>query len=251
MSSAPTGLPSTRNWTPPMPLASDAVAVRLVVPVTVAPLAGAVSETMGGVVSVRGRRRHAHLVRVGGDVAGGVVGPDRVGVGGRGGDGRVGEARPGDFADLVAVAEDPVARNALVVAACRPGEGHLRRRHGARREVARRRRRLGVGHRRNHLDRGQVPAVVGRRGVVQGHGRGGEGDGGGRALHPQRVAGRGQGTRRPWSGWRRRCAPPPGPSRCRRPRPRSRRGWCSARPRAPRSRRWPPRPHRRRPGRRR
>src|SRR6185295_5338895 len=37
VSSAPTGLPSRRNWTPAIPLASEAVAERLIVPDTVAP----------------------------------------------------------------------------------------------------------------------------------------------------------------------------------------------------------------------
>ena len=51
MSSAPRLLPSKRNCTPTTPTLSDAVAVTLIVPETVAPFAGAVSEMAGAVVS--------------------------------------------------------------------------------------------------------------------------------------------------------------------------------------------------------
>src|SRR6202008_2909062 len=51
VSSAPTLLPSTRNCTPATATLSPAVAVRLVVPDTVAPAAGAVTDTVGGVMS--------------------------------------------------------------------------------------------------------------------------------------------------------------------------------------------------------
>ena len=51
MSSAPRFAPSRRNWTPATPTLSEAVAVTFVVPETVAPWAGAVTETVGGVVS--------------------------------------------------------------------------------------------------------------------------------------------------------------------------------------------------------
>ena len=51
VSSAPSGLPSRRNWTPAIPLASLALAATVVAPLTVAPAAGAVIVTVGGVVS--------------------------------------------------------------------------------------------------------------------------------------------------------------------------------------------------------
>ena len=51
VSSAPRFAPSRRNWTPTTPTLSDALAVTVVVPVTVAPFAGAVMLTVGGVVS--------------------------------------------------------------------------------------------------------------------------------------------------------------------------------------------------------
>jgi len=50
---APTATPSTRNCTFATPPASEAVALSGTVPVTVAPAAGAVSETVGGVVSAQ------------------------------------------------------------------------------------------------------------------------------------------------------------------------------------------------------
>src|SRR3977135_1438246 len=53
MSSAPSGAPSTNNCTPATPTLSDALAVTLRVPLTVAPLAGAVMPTVGGVVSLK------------------------------------------------------------------------------------------------------------------------------------------------------------------------------------------------------
>ncbi len=51
MSSDPTLLPSTVNWTPATPTLSDAFAVIVTVPVRVWPAVGAVTETVGGVVS--------------------------------------------------------------------------------------------------------------------------------------------------------------------------------------------------------
>src|SRR5437899_1048375 len=53
VSSVPRFAPSSRNWTPATPTLSDAVAVIVVVPETVAPLAGAVTLTVGGVVSLK------------------------------------------------------------------------------------------------------------------------------------------------------------------------------------------------------
>ena len=52
VSSAPTLAPSTLNCTPTTPTLSDALAERVTFPETVAPPAGAVSETVGLVVSV-------------------------------------------------------------------------------------------------------------------------------------------------------------------------------------------------------
>src|SRR5688572_26683673 len=49
VSSAPTGEPSTKNWTPTTPMLSDALAVTVTVPDTVAPDAGAVIRTDGAV----------------------------------------------------------------------------------------------------------------------------------------------------------------------------------------------------------
>ena len=55
MSSVERLAPSSRNWTPDTPTLSEAVAVTVVdVPATVAPLTGAVIETVGGVVSPAG-----------------------------------------------------------------------------------------------------------------------------------------------------------------------------------------------------
>src|SRR2546426_1044200 len=51
MSSTPTSAPSRRDWTPTTPTLSDALALIVVVPETVAPAAGAVRLTVGGVVS--------------------------------------------------------------------------------------------------------------------------------------------------------------------------------------------------------
>src|SRR5436189_15617 len=51
VASAPRLAPSSLNWTPTTPTLSAAVALTVVVPVTVAPPAGAVIETVGGVVS--------------------------------------------------------------------------------------------------------------------------------------------------------------------------------------------------------
>src|SRR5438045_3371345 len=53
VSSAPTFAPSSRNWTPTTPTLSDAVALIAVVPLTVAPPAGAVTLTVGAVVSLK------------------------------------------------------------------------------------------------------------------------------------------------------------------------------------------------------
>ena len=54
VSSAPIAAPSARNVTPARPPASAALAETATVPVTVAPFAGAVSDTVGGVVSPGG-----------------------------------------------------------------------------------------------------------------------------------------------------------------------------------------------------
>src|SRR5207245_2084060 len=51
VSSAPMLAPSTLNWTPATPTLSAALAVTVTVPETVAPLAGEVMLTVGGVVS--------------------------------------------------------------------------------------------------------------------------------------------------------------------------------------------------------
>jgi hypothetical protein len=51
VSGAPTFAPSTVNWTLCTPTLSEAFALTVVVPLTTAPLAGAVSETVGSVVS--------------------------------------------------------------------------------------------------------------------------------------------------------------------------------------------------------
>src|SRR5260221_10449981 len=52
VSSTPRLLPSTRNCTPATPTLSDAVALTVVVPDTVAPFAGELMLTLGAVVSV-------------------------------------------------------------------------------------------------------------------------------------------------------------------------------------------------------
>ena len=54
MSSLPTAEPSTKNWTPATPTLSEALAVTVNVPETVAPAAGEVMPTVGGVVSGAG-----------------------------------------------------------------------------------------------------------------------------------------------------------------------------------------------------
>src|SRR5262249_43231029 len=51
VSSAPRAAPSSRNWTATTPTVSAAFADTVTVPVAVDPLAGAVIETVGGVVS--------------------------------------------------------------------------------------------------------------------------------------------------------------------------------------------------------
>ena len=51
MSSPPRLLPSSLNWTPATPLASEAEAPTAVLPATVSPFPGAVMETVGAVVS--------------------------------------------------------------------------------------------------------------------------------------------------------------------------------------------------------
>jgi hypothetical protein len=51
VSSAAKSAPLTLNWTPATPLSSDAVALMLIVPETVAPEAGDVMLTVGGMVS--------------------------------------------------------------------------------------------------------------------------------------------------------------------------------------------------------
>ena len=51
VSSAPSGVPPSRNCTPTTPTLSDALALTVTLPETVALLAGAVIETVGGVVS--------------------------------------------------------------------------------------------------------------------------------------------------------------------------------------------------------
>src|SRR5438552_4087738 len=53
VSSAPTFAPSSRNCTPTTPTLSDALAVIVVVPLTVAPPTGAVTLTVGAVVSLK------------------------------------------------------------------------------------------------------------------------------------------------------------------------------------------------------
>src|SRR6267378_1828328 len=50
VSSTPRLAPSSRNWTPATPTLSDALAVTVMVPLTVAPVAGAVIVTAAGVV---------------------------------------------------------------------------------------------------------------------------------------------------------------------------------------------------------
>ena len=55
VSSAPRFAPSSLNCTPATPPASEAVACRVTAPETVEPFAGAVTETVGGVVSVERR----------------------------------------------------------------------------------------------------------------------------------------------------------------------------------------------------
>src|SRR6266705_317473 len=52
VSSAPSAAPSNRNCTPATPTLSEASALTLIVPDTVAPFAGAVIDTVGGVVSL-------------------------------------------------------------------------------------------------------------------------------------------------------------------------------------------------------
>src|SRR5882724_8653203 len=51
VASTPRLAPSRRNWTPATPTVSAALAVTVMVPLTVAPVAGAVMLTVGGVVS--------------------------------------------------------------------------------------------------------------------------------------------------------------------------------------------------------
>ena len=51
VSSAPAGDPFTKNWTPATPTLSEALADSVTVPETVAPFDGAVTDTVGGVVS--------------------------------------------------------------------------------------------------------------------------------------------------------------------------------------------------------
>src|SRR5437867_3342027 len=51
VSSAPTGAPSSRNCTPTTPTLSEAFAVTVTAPLTVAALLGPVTLTVGGVVS--------------------------------------------------------------------------------------------------------------------------------------------------------------------------------------------------------
>jgi len=54
VSSAPRFAPSSLNWTPVTPTLSDAVADTVVIPEMVAPVVGAVRETVGNVVSPEG-----------------------------------------------------------------------------------------------------------------------------------------------------------------------------------------------------
>ncbi len=51
MSSAPRLIPSSLNWTPVTPMLSAAVAVVVTLPATVALFAGAVTDTVGAVLS--------------------------------------------------------------------------------------------------------------------------------------------------------------------------------------------------------
>jgi hypothetical protein len=62
VTSAPTWVPSTRNLTPTTPTLSLAWTDRVVVPDTVAPAAGAVADTVGGVVSATVKLTAAEVV---------------------------------------------------------------------------------------------------------------------------------------------------------------------------------------------
>ena len=72
MSSAPRLLPSSLNWTPSTATLSDASAVTVTGPETVAPAAGAVIDTVGGVVSAVTTALASF--DAGAEVAGGVLG---------------------------------------------------------------------------------------------------------------------------------------------------------------------------------
>ena len=69
VSSAPRFTPSSRNCTPTTPTLSEALAETVTVPVTVAPLAGAVIETVGAVVSRHGHGDRRGRRRVAGGIA--------------------------------------------------------------------------------------------------------------------------------------------------------------------------------------
>ena len=98
MSSAPRAAPSSRNWTPATVPLSPAFAVTDTDAETVAPDAGAVIATVGGVVSAAATP--LRLVSGRADVAGDVLGGDVVVVGARR-EAAVGVARPGRLRDPV------------------------------------------------------------------------------------------------------------------------------------------------------
>ena len=210
-------------------------------PDTVAPSAGAVSETVGGVVSPAG------VVTLTGSegadtLPGRVEGLDRIGVAGARGDGRVGEARPGDFADLGCAAEDPVAGDAQVVGARFPASAGPARPSPNRRRDWRGLTGAGVSvDSGKDLDRRQVPAVGGRRRVVDRHLGPPERRRRALPLDPHRVADGGEELVDLGLPRSHRCAPSLCPNRCRPPRPRIPVGWSSATPmERPSRRRLPP-----------
>ena len=176
MSSAPRLLPSRRNCTPTTPTLSDAVAVTLIVPETVAPFAGAVSETVGAVVSGGGVSVVAlttvGLRRV---VSRRVGSTDRVVIRGARRQAGVVVRRGRWRCDLGAVAEHLVAGDTDVIGACVPGQIDLRGRCGRCGQTRRRRRRCcvrstRVGLERHHVHDPRVAILVCGR-VVRAHRR--------------------------------------------------------------------------------
>ena len=145
--------PSSRNWTP-----GDADVVARVGLDADGPGDGGSrrrrgdTDTVGAVSSACGRGHDLGVRRVR-DVAGRVVGLDRVGVAGAGGEAGVGERGRADLSHLRAVAEDPVAGDAEVVGARRPAQGGAGRGHRVGLEARRGRRGLRVGTGRRGLDR--------------------------------------------------------------------------------------------------